>query len=829
MKRTENAKIGGKAQVLNLLKSAGYPIKKFITLNTEMVEKIIKEQRVPCDLLKKIKQSLHFSNIGVAVRSAAVGEDGTLSWAGQFKTKLFVSFDKLAEAILECANAQNCDSVISYAQTHNTSVPKLALMVQEMVDAQFSGVLFTTDPRKYSEEIIIEAISGVGEDLVSGLRQPSRYFINFTTCELVKQEHSAEKLNISLQQILTMARLGKKIYEFFGKHQDIEWAIERGTGKIYLNQSRDITTRVEEKTELLDETKSRVASDLKTKIATESKRLKGLGVVTNYDIVSDQNIAEIITPHPYQMSFGLFTYLFAHGDGAIKEGRNEMGYNIGQELKDNFFLLIGGQPRCSIIHDAFTYRIKGVPLNDYELLIQKYLEMIEENPQLANYPEIALYEQNPSLAFLVGLFGKTKGDQYYKAYRNFFSNFEKIEQTLDVECQHNFIPQWRNKIMACKDDLNSSDINTMTVKYREVSDLLRSIACKMFVKVARVGFFSYARLLNTLKELFGGQAEKYLNDITAGTPLDLNPNLRFSVELTKLRDEIASMDEVMSEFGHLAIHELEISIPRYHDQPDFVLELANQIGKNPLEEHKLSLIHAEELEDRVLSKASSMRKRLASEIAVAKRYLPLREVVKFEFTRGYDILRTLAMNIEEKLGWEDGLIFYLDPREIFVLAKNNQEEYHKIALSRRLSRKQERALYIPPVINTRFLDDIGKPPDLNESILKGIGVTNIVTEGDVVVVRSSDDLEAISHLKKGSILVTETTNPAWSTLLSIVGSKGGLVTEIGGMLAHGAIYAREVGMAAVLNIPQATHILKTGMRVRVNGAQGYVEIMNHRF
>ena len=115
------------------------------------------------------------------------------------------------------------------------------------------------------------------------------------------------------------------------------------------------------------------------------------------------------------------------------------------------------------------------------------------------------------------------------------------------------------------------------------------------------------------------------------------------------------------------------------------------------------------------------------------------------------------------------------------------------------------------------------------SILKGIGVTNIVTEGDVVVVRSSDDLEAISHLKKGSILVTETTNPAWSTLLSIVGSKGGLVTEIGGMLAHGAIYAREVGMAAVLNIPQATHILKTGMRVRVNGAQGYVEIMNHRF
>lgn len=821
MGKQSKEEIGGKGERLVALKSAGFNVKRFVTLDTETTRSIISDQCVSEEVLTKIKDSLHFGTCGVAIRSSAVGEDGALSWAGQFKTLLFVSEKSLDECIQACARVQREETVLSYARVHKTEVPPLALIAQEMVDAEMAGVMFTKNPVKNSDEIVIEAVPGVGESLVNGSRQPTRYVLNFNDHLILSVSENGKKATLSQSQINELCLLGKKACELFGCHQDIEWAIEKSTGNIFINQSRDITTRPESAT---DEAKELTVSETNAEIFRETKRLRKMGLVFDHDVLSDQNIAEILTPHPCQMAFGLFTYFFAHGDGAIKVGRNRMGYEIGDELNNGFFVLVGGQPRCSIIHDALTYRIKGIPLTDYAKIIDDYLKRISDDPQLANYPEIVLYEQNPKLSYLEGLFGEKKGSDYHNAYQRFFADFKKIEDTYDLFCRNSFLPEWRKKMLLYKKNLADDDLTSMVRQFSEIADLMRTEACLVFVMGNRIGFFAYARLRNLAKKIFGEKSEEYLNVITSGIPVELNPNLSFSLDLHQLKNGTTSLEEVVEKFGHLGSHEMEISVPRYDEQPGILLEMANKMEKDPLVDMRESSERSAKLQAELLEQAGDLRQELERELDIARRYLPLREVIKFEFLRGYDLLKKLSTRIEKYLGWKDGLIFHLDPKEIFRLV-DRVEDLRGVAEKRLLMYETYRALYVPPILTSDDLNAIGEMPQNDSSVLKGIGVTNFTATGEVVVIKSLDDKESIARLKTGSILVTTTTDPAWTPLLSVIGRDGGLVTEIGGLLAHAAIYSREVKIAAVLNVPNATNLLKTGMQVVVNGNQGYVEIV----
>lgn len=111
--------------------------------------------------------------------------------------------------------------------------------------------------------------------------------------------------------------------------------------------------------------------------------------------------------------------------------------------------------------------------------------------------------------------------------------------------------------------------------------------------------------------------------------------------------------------------------------------------------------------------------------------------------------------------------------------------------------------------------------------LRGLGVTNNCVEGEVVVILKSNlhNQKTLRLLQPGKVIVAETTDPTWSPLIAAVGKQGGLVTEVGGLLAHNALISREVGNAAMMDVPRATQRLHTGMHVRVNGPAGIVEIL----
>lgn len=817
--------IGNKAKNLQLLNQAGFNVKPMIVIDTDEVSEILKQAKVSSELLGRIHEQLDFRH-GVAVRSSGTDEDGDLSWAGQFKTILWVNEQNLEASILQCAQACTCSQIRTYASVHGVEMPKLALIVQEMVDAANSGVTFTTNPVRNSGEMVIESIPGVAENLVSGTRQPNRYCVEFVSGRITANEVNESNGHLSQQHIERVYLACKNIHDFFGNPQDIEWAIEKETDCLYILQSRKITVSSEISQTDVETTRAKVIANTETHIRTEASRLTQLGIPVFSDVLSDQNIAEILTSYPCHMAFGLFVYLFAHGYGAIRVGRNEMGYDIGQELEKGFFALVGGQPRCSIVHDAFTYRVKGIPLTDYCKLVSYYLQQIDMDQQMANYPEVVLYQQQPSLEFLESLFGEQCGRKYYGVYQHFFENFRDIEMRLFQQCCDEFLPMWRSLIDDSQNEIRKAeDLSSLTSLYDSVLESLRTDACKMFVKVARVGFFAYARLRALLQSLFGEDGENYAAVLTSGIPFEMNPNLHFSHELYQLKLGNTLLESVVEDFGHLGIHELEISYPRYRDQQDMLISLANQIQADPREESAKAQMRYQELKRELMQQAGLNAELLDREISVARQYLPLREVVKFEYLKGYVLLREIAVKLNSLLGWEDGLIFYLLPEEVVIL-QQGVDNFANLARKRRLQREMERTVYVPPVIKATALESIGNVSSSDDSILKGVGVTNCIIEGVAVVVHDTQDVEAIAQLKTGDILVTATTDPAWSPILSIIGSEGGLVTEVGGLLAHGAIYAREVGMAAVLNVPRATSLIQTGMRVRVNGCQGYVEILN---
>ena len=822
--------INGKDVRLAVLRRNDFHVKKFVEINEREVAVIIKEQRVSLYILENIQKQLIIEPHGVAVRSAAIGEDGNeLAWPGQLVTLLSVRWDELPEAILICANAQNSESVVAYARKHKVSIPLLRLFVQEMVNAESAGVLFTINPLSGANEIVIESVRGVGKSLVDGSRQPARYYLHPDSKELLRKEGDDSQACLLPSQTSVLIDEAQRIRSLFGrKEQDIEWAIERGSGWIFINQTRDITglTPID-----FSAVRERAILEISDALSEEALRLKNAGIGgMEKDILSDQNIAELLTPHPCMKAFGLFTFLFAHGEGAIRAARNEMGYEIGAELDSGFFQLTGGQPRCSIVHDVLTYRVQGVPLSDYCRIINYYLGRIKADSSLANYPEVVLYEQDPSLEFLAELFGEEKAKRYHKAYAQFFKGIRALENSLDKICFEEFLPSWNDKMNEFqKADLNC-DIKALVALFREVCNALRVDACPMFVKVARLGFFAYTRLRRLLAELFADSSEAYLNVLTKGIPLELNPNLRFNIQLAGLRQGTVSLDSICREFGHLAAHELEISVPRYHEQVELLQVLAAGISEDIFEDFQKSQKESLMLKERLVIEAGERGAELEREIAMVRKYFSLREAVKFAYLRAYDILRHIACNIERMLGWEQGLIFHLRPEEVFILSQQDQGHVlYELAKERRQQWAENRSLRVPSVIDTEHLEEIGNieiNEDGNSKTLYGVGVTNFITEGQVIVALGLDSLDIIKDIKPGMVLVTVTTDPAWSPVLALLGGHGALVTEIGGLLAHGAIYAREAEMAAVLNVPNATSILKTGMRVRVNGPQNCVEILS---
>ena len=217
--------IGGKAKNLAILAQNSFPVPYGFVISTKAFE----NNKLKKESLEEIERLLNEEKL-YAVRSSAMVEDSiNESWAGQFETFLNVKKDSIIDKIYECHNSKK-ERAISYA--NKKDVFDIAVIVQEMVDAEYAGVAFSKNPITGDDEIVTEYIDGLGEELVSGKKDPIQVIIN----------KDLDKNTIPFDILKLESYVLKIVKVFKGVPQDIEYAIS--TEKIYILQSRPITTNV---------------------------------------------------------------------------------------------------------------------------------------------------------------------------------------------------------------------------------------------------------------------------------------------------------------------------------------------------------------------------------------------------------------------------------------------------------------------------------------------------------------------------------------------------------------------------------------------------------
>ncbi len=225
--------------------------KKIDVENLEEIGEVIKKKILNGEVSKKLESDILKSFLvlkekygEVSVRSSATCEDSIkASFAGQFQSFLFIDDkEKLIESIKKCWASLYRSGAVLYSIQKGIDIlkVKMGVVVQGMINAEVAGVIFTEDLKNEDGNMLIEVAKGIGENVVSGEVTPVSYTVKKKTGRIIKKVGEEDEL-ISKSKVLYLASIGKKIEEYFGLAQDIEWAIEKD--KIYILQSRPITTQ----------------------------------------------------------------------------------------------------------------------------------------------------------------------------------------------------------------------------------------------------------------------------------------------------------------------------------------------------------------------------------------------------------------------------------------------------------------------------------------------------------------------------------------------------------------------------------------------------------
>lgn len=232
--------LGGKAHNLQQLMIWGIKVPETYVITTSEMQKMNGSK----DLNLVVPGNIEKGNLRLAVRSSGVGEDGNdNSFAGIFDTLLHVKLANLSVAICEVYSSKNTSVTSMYSNARNVKVVDMAIIVQEMIDADFAGVAFSVNPIEKDRKVgLIEIVRGIGESLVSGKVKPTSIRINrITGMHRILQDGTDVIKLEQLQQIISqVAEALWQIDELYKKPVDIEWAIKSGV--LYLLQARPITT-----------------------------------------------------------------------------------------------------------------------------------------------------------------------------------------------------------------------------------------------------------------------------------------------------------------------------------------------------------------------------------------------------------------------------------------------------------------------------------------------------------------------------------------------------------------------------------------------------------
>jgi rifampicin phosphotransferase len=850
----EIRKIG--EQLRSIIENYEFKDKKFTQEFEENVVNLIK--------------SINDHDLSFAVRSSATDEDlSNFSFAGQHDTYLNIKpdIDLLLKMVKKCWGSIFSDRALIYRQKNllssMESIPLMCVVIQQMVKhVKYSGIMFTSDPLNSNRRMIaIDASYGLGEALVSGLVTADSYrvnkmdmtihsktiskklkrivaFNNGTTTEEDVPKELQDTQALSDELIVKLAENAKNIENVYECQQDIEFAISV-THEIFILQSRPITSLIE------------IPQKLTPFYETHEK----------FDIEKDHgyfcfNHLQVMTDPIKPLGLSSFQQILTVPCEKI----------ASKEIPDSYSRVCSSEGRLYInITDG---------LSTFPSLIEKFLGGLVDQ-----WIGMSIHEFTSRKEF------KKKGSSYsfmnifffilgiiqfflWVLWRfltvsiqkvDYFENFKFKEQTLDEDSFEKKLKQTRNTMVNNFISMFSNAIHYLplimfsfkigTFLHPDVNDLV--VGCKLKTTLMNNEISNLSRIANKSSKLM--KLLKSLDVTKCITPDDLVKNIKKNLDPQDYKEFIDSLESFLKEYGFRGISEIDITADRFIENLNFIVNIIlNSNDFSNMEEKESNLTKKrEESLDRLLTECYEKTKykwwnllsfgilgfiqnRIAKRIfTIFRQFFIYREhpkhmMMSFFYQYKQNILTIVNEELVSKGLMKDPKdVFYLTYQELIFISKNQKKELFE-QMNETISKRKLNYIKYEKTSPSRFLTSYGENIELKvqQNELKnlppntfiGCGVAPGTSTGIVRVV--IDPMTAI--IKEGEIIVAKNIDPAFSALFSHCVA---LVSEVGGLMTHGSVVAREMGIPAVVGMFNATKILKDGQKIKVNGNIGTVQIL----
>ena len=789
------------------------------------IRRVIEGVAIPQDIHEEIARHLSSeknADNAYAVRSSATAEDlPTASFAGQQDTYLnVVGKEAVLRHIRKCWASLFTERAVTYRLQNGFDHRKvyLSVVVQKMVFPQVAGILFTADPVTSNRKVVsIDASFGLGEALVSGLVNADSYKVRggkviekkVSTKKLAmyalkdggtkEQEIEPERQSrqaLTDEQIVQLERIGRKIEAHFGCPQDIEWCLVDDTFSIV--QSRPITT-LYPIPEANDQENHVYVSVGHQQMMTDPMKPLGLSFF-------------LLTTRAPMFQAGGRLFVDVIDQLASLASRESLLNVMGQHdplMKDALMTII---ERGDFIKSLPDDKQEPRPdksnqrrspadfqtLNDYDPAIVSHLIKRSQ----ASIDELKHMIQTKTGSDLIDFI------------------LEDIQQLQKIL----FDPQSFGVFMTAMNA--SSWINEKMKEWlgeKAVADTLSQSVPNNVTSEMGLALLDVADVIRPYPEVI-----EYLQQVKDD---------RFLDELVKFKGGKEAREAIyafLSTYGMRCVGEIDITRPRWSEKPGTLVPIIlNNIknfepgaGKQRFEQGRQEALEKEqELLDRLQQLPDGEQKAQETKrmINLIRNFTGYREYPKYSMITRYFVYKQALLKEAEQLVQTSVLhekedIYYLTFQELRAVVHTHKLDEHIIS-----KRKDEYQFYeklTPPRVLTSDGEIIAgayKRENLPAGALVGLPVSSGVIEGRARVILKMEDAD----LEDGDILVTSFTDPSWTAVFVSI---KGLVTEVGGLMTHGAVIAREYGLPAVIGVENATKLIKDGQRIRVHGTEGYVEI-----
>jgi pyruvate,water dikinase len=789
-----------------------------IRVLSDEIHQTIKAITIPNDLAAAMTRALAriSEHAAYAVRSSATAEDlPTASFAGQHDTYLnVVGPGAVLQHVSRCWASLFTERAVIYRLRNGVDHQKvqMAVVVQQMVFPQAAGILFTADPVTGNRKVaVIEASFGLGEALVNGLVNADVYKVR--DGEIVSRTLGTKQLAIHAsaaggtreqmieparqqqpalteREVVRLAQLGRQIEAHFGRPQDIEWCLVDDDFQIV--QSRPITTLFPIPD--ADDRDNHVYISVgHQQMMTDPMKPLGL------------SFWQMTTPRPMSEAGGR---LFVDVTQALASPAS----------RDGLLGVVGkGDP---LIRDALeTVLDRGdfIPARPNETPAWTppgggASSALETDPAI---PAALIARSQASIATLKHDIRQHSGSALLDFILADIQEFRRIlhdPQSIQVIMAGMEATWWLNdQLHAWLGEKNAADTLTQSVPHNVTSEMglaLLDVADVIRPHAAVVSFLQQVKDENFLDEL---------------------PSLAGG------RDARDAIQRWLDTYGMRGPGEIDITRPRWSERPTMLvpLILGNIRNFEPgaaerrFEQGRQEARKKEqELLERLRALPDGERKAAETKRMIdrVRTFAGYREYPKYGMVSRYFVYKQALLEEAERLVQAGVLgekenIFYLRFEELDSVVRTNHVD-EQLIRERKNAFTSYQALTPPRVLTSdgEALSGTYRRENLPASALVGLPVSAGTIEGRARVILGL----AEANLEAGDILVTAYTDPSWTPLFVAI---AGLVTEVGGLMTHGAVIAREYGLPAVVGVQHATRLIRDGQRIRVHGTEGYVEIL----